>query len=355
VTVISNPPKLRPLVLLALLFALACTAPAPEGHLTGTVTWQGQPIAMALVEAYPKPERDPATPPVGETPSAEDGSFRLALPPGEYWLWARASVPGEARDLRLVGQAAGNPLRVRSDDSLATTVALEDATGFATATGPAGTGVRGAVSGAPPRQVTVYAYPGRVERPVGPGFGAAVQASADGSFHLDLAPGDYTLAARWRASGTDHGSVQPEDRVAVAVATVTPGHYLQTAPLELRPVDPAVWAERGGAAPPTETWITGRVVDAAGNPRAGVRILVFDDPRMAGKPLALSPPTGDRGAFRVYLPGRGRFFLGARSHIGGPASPGEWTGAYRGEDGDGLRLSDGAHRDDLEIRVQEVW
>lgn len=354
-TVRPNPQGVGSLLVLALLFTLACTAPVPEGHVTGTVTWQGQPIAMALVEAYPRPERDPTTPPIGETASAEDGSFRLALPPGEYWLWARASVAGAARDLRLVGQAAANPLRLGSGDSLAAMVIMEDATGFASATGPAGTGVRGSVSGAPPRQVTVYAYPGRIPRPTGPGFRAAVQASADGTFHLDVAPGDYTLAARWRASGTDHGGVLPEDQVAVGFATVTPGQYLQTEPLYLRPVDPALWAQLGGAGPATATWIAGRVIDAEGKPRAGIRVLVFDDPRMAGKPLALSPPTGDHGLFRVYLPGSGRFFLGARSRIGGPASPGEWTGAYRGEEGDGLRLSDGAQRDDVEIRVQEVW
>ncbi|MDF1553893.1 MAG: carboxypeptidase-like regulatory domain-containing protein [Deferrisomatales bacterium] len=341
--------------LLSLLALLGCTSPEPPGSVTGTVAWQGKPVAMALVEAYPKPERDPATPPVGETPSAADGTFSLDLPPGQYWVWARATVAGESRELRLVGQATGNPVRVRSGAAAVENVALRDATGFAAATGPAGTGVHGTVLGAPPPQVTIYAYSGRSVRPLGPGFAAAVPAGPGGRFRLDLAPGEYTLAARWRASGADHGALAPGDRVAVAVVTVAGGGYAEAGPMELRTLDAEVWraVETRGAV--TETWIAGRVTDPAGNPKAAIRVLAFDDPRMAGKPLALSAATGGDGAFRVYLPGAGRYFLGARSRIGGPAEPGEWTGTYRGEDGSGVSVAQGERRDGVEIPLEEVW
>ena len=339
----------------ALLAVLACTAPDRPGRITGSVTWHGKPIAMALVEAYPKPERDPATPPVGEMPSAEDGSFTLDLPPGEYWVWARATVAGSSRELRLVGQASDNPIRVQAGGAAFAAVTLEDATGFATSTGPAGAGVHGSVTGAPSDQVTIYAYTDHLERPLGPGFRGAVPAEANGTFRIDLSPGPYTLAARWRASGADHGDLRPGDRVAVAPVTVDPGRYTDAGPLELQFLDPEVWQTVRGTASSTPTRVGGRVLDAAGNPKPAIRVLAFNDPRMAGKPLALSPPTGGDGIFRVYLPGAGRFFLGARSRIGGPAEPGEWTGTYRGEDGNGVTLAEGEHRDGLEIRVEEVW
>ncbi len=345
--------------LLALFACLGCTSPEPSGHVTGSVTWQGKPIAMALVEAYPKPERDPTTPPVGETPSATDGSFILDLPPGQYWLWARATVAWEARELRLVGQAAGNPIQLQAGGATSAAVTLEDATGFAASAGPAGTGVRGTVGGAVLQQVTIYAYSGSVVRPLGPGFAAAVPASPEGQFRFDLAPGEYTLAARWRASGADHGVLEPGDRVAVAVVTVAGGGYTEAGPLELRPLDAEVWRTRrgvgGNTGTVTDTWIAGRVTDSTGNPRAATRVLAFADPRMAGKPLALSPASAEDGTFRVHLPGAGRYFLGARSRIGGPAEPGEWTGMYRGEDGNGVVLTKGEHRDGMEIKVEEVW
>ncbi len=339
------------------LLALACSSPGGPGRVEGRVTWEDRGIAAALVEAYTRPEQDRASPPVAEAASGEDGAFVLELPPGRYWLWAKATVEGHGRDLRLVGQAPGNPVTVTGGSSHQTAIPLADPSGFARAAGPAGAGVRGrvAASGPPPVEVTVYAYRGTWDRPLGPGFAAAASPEADGGFQLDLAPGPYTLAARRRASGKDFGALAQGDEVAVAQIEVRAGEYRDVGTLSLRPVDPEVRRGVTPASPESATALSGRVVERGGAPAAGVRVLAFPDSRMSGKPAALSAPTGPDGRFRVNLPGGGTYFLGARSRLGGPAEPGEKVGAFRGEDGDGIRVAEGGSVEEVLISVEEVW
>jgi hypothetical protein len=143
--------------------------------------------------------------------------------------------------------------------------------------------------------------------------------------------------------------------VATVQIEVHPDDYAAVGLLELRLVDPEVLEAVSTRPPETDTAVAGRVVDSRGEPAAGLRVLGFTDPRMAGKPLALSPPSGPDGAFRLDLPGGERYFLGARSRLGGPAEPGEKVGTYRGEDGSGVKLETGERIDGLEIVVEEVW
>ena len=344
------------LVVLALLALAAGCSPGETGTLEGRVSWQGRGVAGALVQAYIRPETDPAVPPAAEGPTGEDGRFRLELPPGRYWVWARATVPEGGRARRLRGAGAANPVEVPAGGTARAEVPLSDPSGFASPRGPSGTGVTGTVAGSPPRETMVYAYPGHRSRPTGPGFTAAAAPDDTGRFRLDLAPGPYTLAARWRRSGEPHGALAPGDRVAEAQVRVATGARTDVGVLELHPLDPGTWQRVWKASPEGHTWIEGTVVDGNdGTPVAGLWVLAFTDPRMAGRPAALSPPTDPAGRFRIYLPGPGVYVLGARSRLGGPAEPGERIGAYRGPDGAGIRVEAGAGLRGVEIPVEEMW
>jgi len=339
---------------LAVLLA-ACTADERAGRIEGRIAWQGRGIALALVQAYPKPEQDRSTTPVAEAPSDEQGRYRLAVPPGRYWVWAKATAADGAREARLVGEAQANPLTVGAGTVVSADIELSDPSGFARAGGPAGTGVTGRVEGTRPQEVTIYAYAGASPRPVGPGFVAAVPADGDGGFRLDLRPGTYTLAARRRATGKDFGTLAPGDEVTARSVEVEDGTYRDVGVLTMRPLDPEVWdvASRGPA--PTGTAVGGVVLDGNGTPVPGVRVLAFIDPRMAGKPVALSAPTDVTGGYVVHLPAAGTYFLGARSRLGGPAEPGERIGSFRGEDGTGVKISRGQTMTGVRIQVEEVW
>jgi len=336
--------------------ALGCTgSEAPGGRIDGRVTWETKGVAGALVQAYTRPEQDRTIPAVAEGPSDETGRFGFDLPPGRYWIWARATVSGEGRELRLVGAALGNPIIVPEGAGARAEIPLSDPSGFARSAGPAGTGVTGRVEGASSGLTMVYAYPGHTERPVGPGFAAATLPETDGSFRLDLLPGPYTLAARTRGSGRDFGALVPGDQVTTARVVVRAGSYADTGALRLRAADLTRWAGRDPAAAPSATSVSGRVLGADGTPAAGLRVLAFRDARMSGKPLALSASTGPDGVFRIDLPAAGTFFLGARSRLGGPAEPGERIGSYRGPEGAGVRVEAGQAFSDISITVEEVW
>lgn len=335
--------------------AAGCRGRQEPGTLEGRVTWEGKAVPSALVGAYPKPEQDTSTPPLAEAASGSDGSFRLAVPAGRYWVWARATPSIDGREVRLVGQARPSPSDVEAGRETRADVFLRDPSGFASASGPAGTGVAGRVSSMGGGRAFVYAYPGRLERPLGPGFAAAKAVGPDGSFRLDLAPGPYTLAVRRRRSGENFGALDPGDRVALAPAEVTAGRYRDVGVLRLRPVDPERLRGTRRGSPESGTRAGGRLVDGQGKPVAGLRVLAFRDARMAGKPLAVSAPSQADGAFVLYLPGGGTYFLGARSRLGGPSEPGEQVGAYRGDDGGGLRLQEAQQRLELVIPVEEVW
>lgn len=337
--------------------AVGCARTSDPGRIEGRVSWGGKGVGSALVGAYPKEEQDTSIPPVGEASSRPDGSFRLDVPPGRYWLWARATLSGESRSSRLVGKAAANPIQVLPGREATADIVLADPSGFSASAGPAGTGVRGRVAGQGPGQgrILVAAYREGGDRPVGPGFVAARAPGPDGGFQLDLPPGRYTVTARWRASGTDFGELSSGDRVAVVSATVRSGAYCETGMLVLRGLDQGRFRSLSKGSPKTATAVGGRVLDAEGRGVGGIRVLAFRDSKMAGKPLALSAPTGADGDFLVYLPGKGVYFLGARSRLGGPAEPGERVGSYRGEEGSGLTLAEGESKNGVEVKVEEVW
>jgi hypothetical protein len=339
-----------------LLLASCATRPPQPARVTGRVVHEGRGIPRALVQAYPKAEQDRSTPPVAEVPSGEDGAFDLRLPAGRYWIWAKATLQEGAREVRLVGAAVPNPVEPGPGGTAAVTIELANPGGFSTSAGAEGAGVRGRVGGAAPgERVSVAVYRGRSARPVGPGFAAAVEPDAAGGFKVNLAPGVYTVAVRVRTSGDDFGPPAPTDRVAVRPAEVAAAGYTDLGELRLAPIDAALWKRITASLGESATGIEGVVRDAQGRPVEGVRVLAFRDGRMAGKPVALSPATGADGAYSVRLPEGGAFFLGARSRLGGPASPGEKVGQNRGAEGSGVVVAAGSVVKGQDIVVEEVW
>jgi hypothetical protein len=351
------------LTLLAILLPLlalvptGCDKPDAPASVTGRVQWQGRGIPMAWVEVYTKPEQDRSTPPVAETATDEEGRFEVTVEPGRYWVWAKATLDENGRERRLVGQAVPNPIEPKPGESAAVLITLDYPSGFASSAGPTGMGVTGRVTADdnPEKTINLYVYKGALERPVGPGFVATVPPAADGTFHINLAPGSYTLSARHRASGLDYGPPGPEDRVAIISFEVTDGSYLDLGAVTLETVDPEKWRETTATLGESATTISGTVLNADETPAKGLRVLAFIDSRMAGKPAAISPATGEDGHFILHLPGEGRYFLGARSKVGGPASPGEKIGSHRGPDGDGFAVGAKERIDKVEITVEEIW
>jgi hypothetical protein len=175
-------------------------------------------------------------------PAGEDGSFRLRLPPGRYWIVARKRVGGgmygpPGKDDH-VGYYPGNPVEVTAGGMLRLTIetttrvdALEEALGAEASRGEVSgvvvDGQGGAVAGlyvllyAPGQSLT--GTPARVGGPTSP----------DGSFRLPGDGGRYRAVARanlggppeegewygaWRGNrGEDELTLTPNRKVTIRV------------------------------------------------------------------------------------------------------------------------------------------
>jgi hypothetical protein len=95
--------------------------PEPQTGLVGRLVHEGKPIANAFVYIYTEAESGLMGPSYGEAiRSEDDGSFRIDLPAGRFFLAARKRADGarmgepEAGDLN--GTYAGNPVAVVSGE-----------------------------------------------------------------------------------------------------------------------------------------------------------------------------------------------------------------------------------------------
>lgn len=348
------------LALFAAFLALAagCAEKTAENaRVSGRVLRHGVGVPMAMVQFYSKPDQDRSTPPLYETPSGEGGEFYADLPPGRYWVWGKATITEGMREVRLVGEAVPNPVEPKPGRETNVKIELSDPSGFTGAAGPEGAGVKGRVlfpkgkTGA-----TVYVYKGTEERPIGPGFLVAREVPEDGSLTVNLPPGVYTLAVRLRESGKDYGPPETKDLVAVKHVTVGAGGYADAGELKLSAIDEKTWKSVTSTMGGSASAIEGTVAGPDGKPVEGVRVMAFIDGRMTGKPAFISPPTGKDGKFLLPLaPEGGNYFLGARSRIGGPSSPGEKIGQNRGEKGDGIKVKRGQTLKNVKMTVEEIW
>ncbi len=99
--------------------------------------------------------------------------------------------------------------------------------------------------------------------------------------------------------------------------------------------------------------ITGLVSRESGEPAERMYVMAYADRRMIGRPDSISRPTDERGVFTLFLPGPGKYYIGARESIGGPMSPGELSGKYEGTPDYSIDLTEMMRIDDLQIVVRE--
>ena len=186
-----------------------------------------------------------------------------------------------------------------------------------------------------------------------------MRSDAEGRFQVDLAPGAYRLAVRKRQGGAATGFLREGDLSAVPFAEpvrIEEGRYLDLGDVELHEVDRerlAAEAARGhqGA---SDTTVEGLATAPDGKPRAGQFVFVYRDEGMIGRPEAVTS-TDAAGAFRLALPGGGKYYFGARSRYGGPRQPGEWVGRLAGRPDSSLDVAQGRPVKGLAIVMEQVW
>jgi len=355
----------RSVALLAAFLAVAPTLFAPpawgkDGTVQGTISFRGEGQEGVGVEVFLEKKKQAGGTPFAVTESGAGGAFSLTLPPGEYYLWARERAP--AFGPPKVVEYGGNPVRVRSGERTELApmplaeVGRESAEPVPPETGLTG---RVVIAGEPAADTSVTVYGGVAKRLMGPGYVAMIFTGPDGLFQADLAPGAYRVAARKRRDGSAAGFLRQGDftgEYAGNQVIVREGEYTAIGDLTLHEVDSSRLTEEADrrSAGSSATRIAGRVVGPDGKPLPGQHVFLYRDQGMIGRPLKVTE-SGEDGAFTFDLPAGGRYYVGARSTIGGPRQPGEMAGRLAGSPDSSVEVVEGEMKTGLAISMEEVW
>jgi hypothetical protein len=332
----------------------------------GQVIFRGQGFPGVYVEAF-ELSVDMATNMTAEKGEAagaantgSDGRYSIPLPAGSYRVTAKKRPEGPGSGGMLFASTGDDPVVIGSDPGSGTVslspLVLTDSGGGMNA-GIGQTRVTGTVfsEGNPLAGAYVYFYPGNARR--GPGYVARARTGDGGSYEAALSPGSYTVTVRFGWAGEGMGTVGVGDLVGEfrENPAIVGKEATDLGRVDMRPVDPVSWEKNRWAASTSSMSIQGVVSDETLSPVSGAYVFLYDDHRMVGKPYAISPPTGKDGRYSLPVDKPGTYYLGARTHFGGPVEPGEYMGAWGGDSAVPLVLGKDAPSPNGDITVREVW
>jgi hypothetical protein len=324
-----------------LLLAVTVPAGAASG-IQGRAAWRGEVGAGVKVRAYRSVADIAAGKEVAvSTPTALDGTYRLELPPGNYYLTAR-DFDGAPQPGRLFCYYSGAPVTVRDGAYTNVGFNLIRVPQEAPATAGAASGIKGEITfqGAALERAYLYVYKDGRDGFKGPGY--VIQPVEKGTFRLRLPPGEYYLLARKRAKGGQFGPIETGDYFNYYYGNPVRIEAGQIRDIKLETITRLSMLEEG----PTAAFrgVRGRVLGSNGKPVQGVHVFGYRAAAMTGTPAVFSTPTAGDGSFELPLGDDGPYYLLAREAFGGPAGEGELYG----------RLEKPALRLDAEHPVREV-
>jgi hypothetical protein len=311
-----------------LLLLIASHAAAASG-IKGRVAWQGELVPEVKVRAYRSLAEVAADRPLAvSAPTAIDGTYRLELPPGAYYLVARDYDGARPQPGKHFCYYSGAPVQVVENAFTHVGFNLIRIPEEAAPEQGSVSGVRGQITfeGEPLEKVYLYVYKAPVDGFKGPGH--FIQPVEKGSFRLRLPPGEYFLLARKRAKGGQFGPIEIGDYFNYYHGNPLRIEAGQMRQVRIETITRLSMLEEEDAPPPFRG-VRGRVLGPGKKPLAGLHVFAYRDPAMTGSPDFFSPPTAADGTFALPLPAAGDYYLLAREAFGGPAAPGELYGKYR--------------------------
>ncbi len=316
-----------------------------------TVEHGQKTVAGVRLLAYPSSSPSLAgEAPLVSAPTKPDGHFSLDLPPGEYFFFARGAG--------FFSYYGRNPVTVPEAGLAAMNLGLVDEKPPVTeAKAQIDTGVLGVatVEGKPLSGVIVYVYTDLNDSLKGMGIGMCAPTDGTGVFEFPLPAGTYYLLARQRQSGGFAGPLRSGDYVGYYPGNPLVVHEGEVVRLGLAMLEVPEKVDSLSDSLFGQTSLHGRILDAKGQPVAGLRAILYGDPMMLNRPLYVSQPTGADGVFVLSFPAGGTYYLAARSELGGTPQPGELYGRYAGSPDSALYVKTGQARKELEIVVEEMW
>ena len=291
----------------------------------GQVSWRGEPCAGLDVSAFREITDIAAGRALATSDlTRADGTYRLELPPGNYYLTAREGT-GPLRSGELYGYFSGAPVRVAPGTYRNVGFNLIRVPKEERPESSPRSGVHGEITfqDAPLPKAYLYVYQETGKDFKGPAY--LIQPVEKGQFRVNLPPGRYWLLARKRLRGGQYGPIETGDYFSYYhgnPVTVTAGQMREARIETVARL--SIFEDETAGAP--FRGVRGKVVDGGGRAIARVHVFAYRDSAMKGAPDYFSPPTGKDGVFELALPEGGPFFLLAREEYGGPAQEGELYG-----------------------------
>ncbi|MDF1536783.1 MAG: carboxypeptidase-like regulatory domain-containing protein [bacterium] len=224
----------------------------------------------------------------------------------------------------------------------------------------AGSGIRGVIlskeTGKPVAGAHVYAYSDPAKNLIGVADHVSKGSAPDGSYTLEMPPGEYYFVSRQRASGSNYGPIVTGDlydhRYEQDPVRLHKGQVIEMNFDLLRLSEPMFFQVFTEPERTTDTGITGRILDDTGEPVQGAFATAYRDENMKRLPDYASTLSGDNGNYKLYLPEGGKWYVGARSHARGVPRPGELIGRYEGSADHSLQVPAQGFVDGVEITLK---
>lgn len=334
-----------------LVFLLVTPGLLSAATISGKATVDGKAVAGIRVMAYPVSVLNFATSAEHTSKvTAVDGLFNLDLPPGEYYLIAHGET-----SFNFYGR---NPVAVPEEGLKdINLLMLPDNLPVPDQISGIGTGVAGFVSsnGKPVEGAVVMVYTDLSSHLKGMGLGWVSPTDEKGYFEAPLPAGSYYLVVRVRKGGKMAGPLQAGDLFGYLPANPLAVKEGELASVHIPLIEVPEKVGRHASNMFGNTLVTGQILDPKGKPVAGVQVLLYDDPMMLNRPLFVSSQTSADGRYQLSFPEGGRYYLAARSELGGTPAPGELYGRYQGAPDHSVRIKTGQVLEDIQIVVDEVY
>jgi len=341
---------------------------APQGTgFEGRVVWEGQVTAGARVYAYSTFEDLLAHKPIAvSAPSADDGTYKLDLPAGKFYMVAKKFPAGQDDGPMPVGGYysfhGSNPITVVPGEYTHVGFSLikkEADPVYEDSTDPGSGTLIGKVTymGEPLDGVYVSLFLDPASDFRGMGYSTAPPTGKNGMFRVDFLPeSDYYVVARKRANGSGSGPLNDGDSFGYFVdnpVTVKAGKIVR---INLEVLNKAGEIGKDDSLfRATGTQISGRITGKDGKVVKGVYAFAYEEKVMAHKrPSFISREVDDDGRYVINLSQGGTYYIGARSKYGDSPALGEWYGRYDKTADHSVVVDTGKRVDGIDILVEQI-
>lgn len=329
--------------LFALFFILKLAGTLHSYEVKGRVMLKDMPVNSANVNIY-----DENLNLRMNTKTDEAGYFSLYLDEGNYFFEASYSSDNK----KYIGYSGKNPVYISQNEYIG--IKLLPFYDFKSKKSKSKkTTIKGQVilDEKPLKDAVVYFYLS-VKDIKGMPYHFTMPTDKNGYFEVkDILPGKYFVVVRKKKSGSLFGPIEEGDFIG----------FFQQNPINLEKgkeitVKIPVFKKVQDDVPnqvKTQYKITGYAVDEMGNPVKGVYAFAYRNKEMGHeRPVSISKKTKEDGYFELFIPEKGKYYLGVRQFYGGTPIQGELYGLYDKTYDHHLLVEDNI--EDIKITVKKI-